>query len=201
MRELPALARRGLAFGLLAVTLSSCWNLLLRPLFLAANMAVEELDDARFELHRFTVLSRDAAAVTPETVHAEFNALQAELFAVEPATDVDARLIAAMDQLIRSSGIRLLQLKPGGTERTGALARHTVDINASGREHDLARLLAAIEAHRPRLVIDRASFLTQGGLPDSSALDVVPELAIELRVAGFAADIDAGDKPRSQDAP
>lgn len=200
MNELPVLARRGVAIGLLVVALLSGWNLLLHPLYRATSQAVEELDNARFELHRFVMVAEDAAAATPEATRAELDALRTELFAVQTASDTEAHFIAAVDQLIRSSGVRLLQLKAGVPTRVGALTRYTVDINAAGRESDIARLLSAIEQHRPILLIDRAALLSQGTPLGDAGFDAVPELSLELRVSGFAADVGATDSEGRQNA-
>lgn len=201
MRELPPLVRFSLAFGLLVIALICAWGLILHPLFLAARTAVEELDDMRFELHRINILAREGASATPESVQSELLTLQHELFAMEETGDTDARIISAVDQLVRISGLRLLQLKAGGHEQAGSLIRHTIDINVSGREPDLAQLLTALERHRPRLIIDRASFLSQGGAPTTSGFNLAPELSVELRIAGFAADIGTAEMSRNPHAP
>lgn len=193
MNALPFLARRSLAVALLVVALLSGWNLVLRPLYLAASRAVEELDDARFELQRLVLLAADAATTTPAAVRDEFDALHTDVFAGRSASDADARFVAAVDQLIRASGVRLLQLKTGAPARSGALTRHAVDITAAGHESDLARLLAAIEQHRPILVIDRAVLLSHGAPLVDAGSDVAPELSVELRVSGFGAELGAAE--------
>jgi len=200
VNELPVLARRGVAIVLLVIALLSGWNLLLHPIYRATSQAVEELDNARFELHRLLMLAEDAAEATPDATRAELDALQTELFAVRTASDTEARFIAVVDSLIRSSGVRLLQLKAGVPSRAGALTRYTVDINAAGRESDVARLLSGIEQHRPILLIDRAALLSQGNPLGDGGFDAVPELSIELRVSGFAADVGATDSQDNQNA-
>ncbi|PLX61408.1 type II secretion system protein GspM [Sedimenticola selenatireducens] len=187
MNELPIFVRQGLAIGLLAVALLFGWSLVLHPLYLATKQSVEELDDARFELQRLAILAEDAATTTPDAILSELDALQTQLFAMRTASDTDAHFITAVDQLIRSSGVRLLQLKAGVPSRAGILTRYTVDINSAGHESDIARLLSGIEQNRPLLVIDHAALLSQGN--PFADFDTAPELSVQLRLSGFGADI------------
>lgn len=196
MSALPILARRSLALGLMIVTLLSAWNLILRPLFSATREAVEQLDNVRFELHRLGLLAADAAQSDPDTAHVEIDTLRAELFSVQGSSDSDALFMSAVDQLIRGAGVRLLQLKALPPTRAGSLARYGVDISATASEADFVQLLAAIERHRPLLVVDRLTLVAQGSLGANEA----PELSVELRLSGFAGDVDAIASPSRSDA-
>lgn len=187
MNALPAVARRIMAVGLLIIMVLSVWSLVIHPLYRATNIAMDELDDARFELHRLALLAEDAAQTGPDTTDADLDALRHELFAMRGGSESDALFVSAVDQLIRDGGVRLLQLKSVSPVRAGSLTRYAVDIHATGREADFVPLLASIEEHRPRLVVDRLTLLAQG----SPEVGDAPELTIELRVSGFASDLDA----------
>lgn len=200
MNELPKIVRQGLAIALLVVALLLGWSLVLHPLYLATKQSIEELDDARFELQRLALLTEDVATTTPDAILAELDALQTELFAVRTTSDTDAQFITAVDQLIRSSGVRLLQLKAGVPSRSGILNRYTVDINAAGHESSIARLLSGIEQHHPLLVVDYAALLSQGNPLADAGFDTAPELSVQLRLSGFGADINTTESQGRRNA-
>lgn len=197
MNELPLLARRSMAIFMLIAGLLSCWNFVISPLLLAASQAVEDLDNARFELHRLVMLAEDAMT-TPDAIGAELDLLRGELFAMRSASDTDAHFVAAIDQLIRIAGVRLIQLKAVEPSQSGVLTRYTVDVNAAGSENDIARLLSGIEQHQPLLIIDQATLLSHGNPLDEGGFDTAPEITLELRLSGFAADIGDIDGPGSE---
>lgn len=197
MNELPLLARRSMAIFLLIAGLLFCWNLVINPLLVVAIQAVEDLDNARFELQRLVMLAEDTIT-TPDAIGVELDLLRGELFAMRSASDTDAHFVAAIDQLIRIAGVRLIQLKALGPSQTGVLTRYTVDVNATGRENDIARLLSGIEQHQPLLIIDQAALLSHGNPLDDGGFDTAPEITLELRLSGFATNIGDIEGPGGQ---
>lgn len=195
MNDLPLLVRRGLAVALLFVFLTAIWSLILRPLYRATDAALDELYNARFELHRVALAAEDAKSTTPEAVTAAHATLAADLFTTRVSSEGDVRFLSVVDQLARSSGIHLLQLKTGASTHTGMVTRFSADVSATASEAQLSQLLIAIEQHHPILVIDRLALVSQGGAPSAGNLDTPPELSVELRLFGFGADL---DPPASQ---
>lgn len=189
MNGLPLLVRRGLAVALLFVFLTAIWSLALHPLYRATDTALDELYNARFELRRIALAAEDAKSTTPEAVTAARESLAAELFTTHVSSEGDVRFLSVVDQLARSAGIHLLQLKAGAPAHAGMVTRFSAEVSATASEAQLSQLLVAIEQHHPILVIDRLALASQGGAPSAGNLDTPPELTIELRLFGFGADL------------
>ncbi|AKJ29729.1 type II secretion system protein GspM [Caldimonas brevitalea] len=175
--------RRLAAVGLLLLLMLSLWNLALAPLHRATAEKVDQLHDRRFELERLTALARRGAATTPEALQAERDELLTQLYSGTTDADVESRFIAGINALLQTSEVRLVHLKAGSVGRTGPLLRLSVDMQLAGTEAQLVGLLSALHHHRPRLIVDRAALVSPsaGAGVDTPA----PELAVELRVAGF----------------
>lgn len=188
--------RRALAVGILIVAMLSVWSIVLRPLYRVTTEAVEELDNTRFELHRLTLMTDGAALTVPGASSDATEALQRDLLSVGDNADSSARLLSAVDPMIRRSGLRLLQMKALPAMRTGPLEHSALDVTATGREAELVQLLTDIEGHHPLLVVERLVLLSQSG----ASGDEAPDLSIELRVAGFSAALGPGSTTERSDA-
>lgn len=196
MSSLSLPMRRALAVGILIVALLSVWSILLRPLYRVATEAVEELDNTRFELHRLTLMTEDAARTVTDAPSDATEALQRDLLSLGDNADSSARLLSAVDPMIRRSGLRLLQMKALPAMRVGPLEQSALDVTATGQEAQVVQLLADIEGHHPLLVIERLVLLSQSG----ASGDEAPDLSIELRVAGFSATLGSGSTTERSDA-
>lgn len=184
MRGLHPSLRRLLAITvLLALALFAA--ALVNGVLRAGSQAIEGLRDARFELQQVQRRIRSSGEVSDSVIDREWAELSTLLSWQGPPEEGDARLQGSIAQIMRESGLELLQMRSAESERNGPLLSASLDASGSGSEAGLYQMLARIEGARPPLRIDR--LVIRSGEAMNAADGEGARVEIEFRVTAFGA--------------
>lgn len=185
MRNLSPLTGKVAAVGLLLLVLSGSWTLLISPLITASHRALEELNDARFELARQRRVASDSARTSPERIKEEEEALRPYLIPAVSETAAMSMLQAKMDAITRETGLTMENMRATLPVTEGAVVKVAVDIRASGPEAGMVRALSVIETHRPLLSVQRFSAIARNTPAQDGDASRPPTVTVQMRVVGY----------------
>lgn len=183
MTTVRTMAQRSLAIVVTVLLFVSGWTLVLQPLYALPVTAIERLNDTRFELARLQALASESGDLTADDVDRLEQSVAPLIFS---SPKDGAAFVAAVDSLIRSANVQLLELRTADPTKVANLTRFTIDVRMTASEEALIGLLIAAERHRPLLLIERAVVTTTASMIDNSSTPV----SAELRVSAFAGEND-----------
>lgn len=183
MTTVRTMAQRSLAIVVTVLLFVGGWTLVLQPLYGLPVTAIERLNDTRFELARLQALASESGDLTADDVDRLEQSVAPLIFS---SPKDGAAFVAAVDSLIRSANVQLLELRPADPTKVANLTRFTIDVRMTASEEALIGLLIAAERHRPLLLIERAVVTTTASMIDNSSTPV----SAELRVSAFAGEND-----------
>ena len=179
MTTARTMAQRSVAIVVTVLLFVSGWTLVLQPLYGLPVTAIERLNDTRFELARLQALASESGDLTVDDLDRLEQSVAPLIFS---SPKDGAAFVAAVDSLIRSANVQLLELRPADPTKVANLTRFTIDVRMTASEEALIGLLIAAERHRPLLLIERAVVTTTASMIDNSSTPV----SAELRVSAFA---------------
>ncbi|MGQ5490259.1 type II secretion system protein GspM [Thauera sp. ZXT1-4] len=183
MTTVRTMAQRSLAIVVTVLLFVGGWTLVLQPLYGLPVTAIERLNDTRFELARLQALASESGDLTADDVDRLEQSVAPLIFS---SPKDGAAFVAAVDSLIRSANVQLLELRTADPTKVANLTRFTIDVRMTASEEALIGLLIAAERHRPLLLIERAVVTTTASMIDNSSTPV----SAELRVSAFAGEND-----------
>lgn len=183
MTTVRTMAQRSLAIVVTVLLFVGGWTLVLQPLYGLPVTAIERLNDTRFELARLQALASESGDLTADDVDRLEQSVAPLIFS---SPKDGAAFVAAVDSLIRSANVQLLELRTADPTKVANLTRFTIDVRMTASEEALIGLLIASERHRPLLLIERAVVTTTASMIDNSSTPV----SAELRVSAFAGEND-----------
>ena len=183
MTTVRTMAQRSLAIVVTVLLFVGGWTLVLQPLYGLPVTAIERLNDTRFELARLQALASESGDLTADDVDRLEQSVAPLIFS---SPKDGAAFVAAVDSLIRSANVQLLELRTVDPTKVANLTRFTIDVRMTASEEALIGLLIAAERHRPLLLIERAVVTTTASMIDNSSTPV----SAELRVSAFAGEND-----------
>lgn len=183
MTTVRTMAQRSLAIVVTVLLFVGGWTLVLQPLYALPVTAIERLNDTRFELARLQALASESGDLTADDVDRLEQSVAPLIFS---SPKDGAAFVAAVDSLIRSANVQLLELRTADPTKVANLTRFTIDVRMTASEEALIGLLIAAERHRPLLLIERAVVTTTASMIDNSSTPV----SAELRVSAFAGEND-----------
>ena len=183
MTTARTMAQRSVAIVVTVLLFVSGWTLVLQPLYALPVTAIERLNDTRFELARLQALASESGDLTADDVDRLEQSVAPLIFS---SPKDGAAFVAAVDSLIRSANVQLLELRTADPTKVANLTRFTIDVRMTASEEALIGLLIAAERHRPLLLIERAVVTTTASMIDNSSTPV----SAELRVSAFAGEND-----------
>ena len=179
----PGLRRLLAITVLIAVTLGAL--ALVKAALRVGAQAIDGVQDARFELAQVQRRLQASAQVTPTEIARQAAELGALLTWQGQPEDGDARLQGRVGEILRESGLELLQMRSAAPTRAGPLLRATLDASGSGPEAALYDMLARIEGARPPLRIDRLVIRSIDAMNPPTAAGA--RVQVEFRVSAFGA--------------
>lgn len=182
MHRLHPGLRRLLAITVL-VAVALCAVALVKAALRSGAQAIEGVQDARFELAQVQRRLEARDQITEVGLAREAADLGALLTWRGPPEDGDARLQGIVGEILRESGLELLQMRSAAPTRADPLLRVTLDASASGSEAALYDLLAHIESRRPPLRIDRLVIRSIDAMSPATAAGA--RVQVEFRVSAF----------------
>ena len=183
MTTVRTMAQRSLAIVVTVLLFVGGWTLVLQPLYGLPVTAIERLNDTRFELARLQALASESGDLTVDDLDRLEQSVAPLIFS---SPKDGAAFVAAVDSLIRSANVQLLELRTADPTKVANLTRFTIDVRMTASEEALIGLLIAAERHRPLLLIERAVVTTTASMIDNSSTPV----SAELRVSAFAGEND-----------
>ena len=183
MTTVRTMAQRSLAIVVTVLLFVGGWTLVLQPLYGLPVTAIERLNDTRFELARLQALASESGDLTADDVDRLEQSVAPLIFS---SPKDGAAFVAAVDSLIRSANVQLLELRTADPTKVANLTRFTIDVRMTASEEALIGLLIAAERHRPLLLIERAVVTTTASMIDNGSTPV----SVELRVSAFAGEND-----------
>lgn len=183
MTTARTMAQRSLAIVVTVLLFVGGWTLVLQPLYGLPVTAIERLNDTRFELARLQALASESGDLTVDDLDRLEQSVAPLIFS---SPKDGAAFVAAVDSLIRSANVQLLELRTADPTKVANLTRFTIDVRMTASEEALIGLLIAAERHRPLLLIERAVVTTTASMIDNSSTPV----SAELRVSAFAGEND-----------
>lgn len=183
MTTARTMAQRSLAIVVTVLLFVGGWTLVLQPLYGLPVAAIERLNDTRFELARLQALASESGDLTADDVDRLEQSVAPLIFS---SPKDGAAFVAAVDSLIRSANVQLLELRTADPTKVANLTRFTIDVRMTASEEALIGLLIAAERHRPLLLIERAVVTTTASMIDNGSTPV----SAELRVSAFAGEND-----------
>ena len=183
MTTARTMAQRSVAIVVTVLLFVSGWTLVLQPLYALPVTAIERLNDTRFELARLQALASESGDLTVDDLDRLEQSVAPLIFS---SPKDGAAFVAAVDSLIRSANVQLLELRTADPTKVANLTRFTIDVRMTASEEALIGLLIAAERHRPLLLIERAVVTTTASMIDNGSTPV----SVELRVSAFAGEND-----------
>lgn len=183
MTTARTMAQRSVAIVVTVLLFVGGWTLVLQPLYGLPVTAIERLNDTRFELARLQALASESGDLTADDVDRLEQSVAPLIFS---SPKDGAAFVAAVDSLIRSANVQLLELRTADPTKVANLTRFTIDVRMTASEEALIGLLIAAERHRPLLLIERAVVTTTASMIDNGSTPV----SAELRVSAFAGEND-----------
>lgn len=183
MTAARAIAQRLLAVIVMVLLLICGWTLVLQPLYTLPVTAIERLNDTRFELARLRALTSENEEFTADDLGRLEQSVAPLIF---PSPDDNAAFVAAVDSLIRSADVQLLELRTADPTKASNLTCFTIDVRMNASEEALIGLLLAVERHRPLLFSERTVVAATASMADNSPAPV----SVELRISAFAGEGD-----------
>ena len=183
MTTARTMAQRSVAIVVTVLLFVGGWTLVLQPLYGLPVTAIERLNDTRFELARLQALASESGDLTVDDLDRLEQSVAPLIFS---SPKDGAAFVAAVDSLIRSANVQLLELRTADPTKVANLTRFTIDVRMTASEEALIGLLIAAERHRPLLLIERAVVTTTASMIDNGSTPV----SVELRVSAFAGEND-----------
>jgi Tfp pilus assembly protein PilO len=181
--------RRLLALGILATLLAALLFGLVGPLAEALAERAEQEQRQRDLLLRFERVIAQGPALRRELAALDAEIAEPGMLLRAPtASQAAASLQATLRALLEAEGVTPDSAQPLPSAPHGPLTRVAMRIELRTDHETLARVLAAIEAHRPQLLVREALIVAprdqQGGPPRDGAAG--PRLAVRIDVAALA---------------
>jgi len=161
-----------------------------------SSQALGQLYDARFELARAKLLSDELTKISRQEIDQEDAELIPLLLRVDTTTGKESAMQEIVDQIIHATRFNLESMRVSSTTQQGSINRVSIDIKGSGEEASIIEMMAAIERHKPVLVIDQLNLRTASKVTQPDQIDAVSALEAELRLSGFSGDLTSLEVPQ-----
>jgi len=177
--------------ALLLTLLAAIWGGVFRPLIDLDKKALNELDDARFELNRSHRLADELVHLSQADLQNQLESLKTLLVWTEAEANQESAMQAIVDKLIQSSGFSLDSLRVVNASAYGSINRVSINVKGEGDEATIISFMAAIEKNQPILVIDQMAIQVLATEQVADQPPAVTRLLVEFRLSGFGASLTA----------
>lgn len=176
--------RRIAAVGLLAVVLSALWTIVFMPILGLVSASVEALHDRQFELAQLQKrIEQNKRVLTTERVEQLEHVAHQSVVNAASESDAVSAAQAAIESMLRQAGMQMEHMRASTLPEQGFAVRLAIEVRANGKEEALLHALSALDAHNPRMALERISVISKTDA--ASRNDPVPELMSDMRIVAF----------------
>lgn len=175
-------SRRTIALSGALIVLAMLWQWALVPLANLTRSAVEQMRDAQFELAQATRAANERNSVSAAEVAQAEETVTQILFAGDSEGAVTSAMQNGVTRIFSEVGLTMESMSARAGSNTGPVSRVAIEGRARGTEKAAMSAVAAIEGHRPLLVIERLVMVVQNPNAQDQERE---EVVLELRLVGL----------------
>lgn len=184
MTSLSPWVRRLLAIGLLAGCTALIWSILLHPLWMWSAAAVDQMDDARFEMSRASRALTHSAEISDARVATIEQTVAPQLLPGNTDAEAVTHLQSILDTLIRERELTIDSIQAASPSPMGPLTKIPVEVRLHGTEKNVMHFLSAVEQKQPLLTTSRIVLRGMGNLSmDAGVVD--SPITLEATLSGY----------------